>query len=122
MRRLLTLHVRHRVELVPPLLTDMDGSASTHTVVRHTPVVVVRLDEGLGVLRVERVHHVEEVAPVRHPTLWQLIREVDHHLRFVLELGVKVLDAKFLKFWHHHHFDLCEGQQLFLLIQNFQSE
>ena len=69
MEILLTLHLRQGVELLPPLLTDMNGGSGTLTIVCQATVVVGCLDEGLGVLRVERVHHVEEVLPVRPSAL-----------------------------------------------------
>ena len=117
-QNILTFELRQIVELLPPLLTDVHKFVLIIARGCDNSVAVGMLDELLGVFGVERVHHVEEVAPVRHPTLWQLIREVDHHLRFVLELGVEVLDAKFLEFWHLNHFDFSESQQLFLLKQN----
>ena len=122
MRRLLTLHVRHRVELVPPLLTDMDGSASTHTVVRHTPVVVGRLDEGLGVLRVERVHHVVEVLPVRPAALGQFVGKVGHEASVILELWVKDVDAELVVLGHVDVPLLLKSEQPLLIDEDLPEE
>ena len=85
---------------------------------RFNSIAVGLADELFGVVGVERVHHVKEVASVRQATFWKLIWEVDHKLWLVYELGVQILDAQLLEFWHLNYFDFFEGQQLFLLKQN----
>ena len=112
-QNILTFELGQLVELLPPLLTDVHKIVLVIAWSCNNSVAVGDLDELLGVVGVECVHHVEEVASVRHPALWQLIREVDHHLRFVLELWVEVLDAKFLEFWHYHHFEYAPSSKSF---------
>ena len=69
MERLLTLHVRQGVELLPPLVTNVDGGTSTLSVVGHATIVVGCLDERLSVLRVDSVHDVEEIGPIGQSAL-----------------------------------------------------
>ena len=114
--------MRQSVELSPPLLADMNGGSSTFIVVRHTPVVVGCLDKGLGVLRIERVHHVEEVLPVRPSAFRKLVGEVGHETSIILELWVKGVDAELVILGHIYLPLFCESEQLLLLNDDHPEE
>ena len=99
----------------------MNGCVGALTVVRQAPIVVGSLDEGLGVLRVERVHHIEEVLPVRPTALRKLVREVSHKASVILELWVEGIDAELIVPGHIYLPLLSESEQL-LFLNKYHSE
>ena len=107
--------MRQGIELLPPLVTDMNGGASILTIIRQTPVVVGCLYEGLGVLKVERVHHVEKVLPVRPSALGKLVREVGHEASVIFELWVELVDAELVILGHIYLPLFSKSEKLFLL-------
>ena len=118
MERLLTLHVRQSIEAGPPLLTDMNGGFSTLIIVCHAAIVVGCLDKGLSVLRIERVHHVEEILPVRPSAFRKLVREVGHEVSVILELWVKFVDTQFIILRHVDLPLICESEQLLIFTED----
>ena len=122
MLKLLTLHVRKLVELLKPVFADLDDGVGILTLIRQTPVVVGGRDELLSVLRIERVHHVVEVSPIRPTAFGQLFREVLHEVRVVLELWVEGVDTELVELGHVDHLDVDEVQQLLLLSEDHPEE
>ena len=71
-------------------------------------IVVGLLDQGLCVLGVDRVEDVEEVLPVRKAAFGQGIRQVNHDLHVLLELGEDFCNAQLVVARHLNPFNLAE--------------
>ena len=86
MRRNLTRDVRQRVQLVPPLVSDLDGLASHVLTASGGALLLGVFDERLRVARHDRVQDVEHVSAVRQATFRELAREEHQELRELLQI------------------------------------
>ena len=71
-------------------------------------VLVGRLDEALGVVRVDSVQDGEEVGSVRPASLGHPVREVQHEGSVVVELGVKQVDTQLIVARYFYHLNLIK--------------
>ena len=68
------------VECVPPVIRDLYDLLLHGFGLHRVALVVCMLDNLVQVVMLESVDHVEEIVPVRHSSLRQLLREVLHQL------------------------------------------
>ena len=75
-------------------------------------------DHGLEPGLVERVEHVEEVAPVRELAPGQLVGEVSHELGVGCELGIQVPDGELVEVGHRDELDVLELEERLRIIED----
>ena len=79
-------------------------------------------DDLLQVARLERVDQVEEVLPVRHAALRQLLREVPHELLVRLEHRPQFDHGELVELRHGDPFDLVQTQKRLLVREDLFEE
>ena len=122
MQQALTGDVGDGLELVVPLVADLDGLFGLGGGLGGTPLLVGVLGQGLHVLRHEGVEDVPKVLPVREAPLWKLAGEEAHELLVASHIGPELEHRKLIVVRHVDPVHLVEGHQGLLLGQHLLEE
>ena len=118
----LTGEVRHVLELLRPVLGDLDGLV-LHLLAVCGVALLVGVCQDLGqVLRVDRVEHIEEIVARWPLALRIFVGEEAHHVRVLQELRVEVLHGELLEVGHLHVHLLRLQEELLLVLQEQPQE
>ena len=99
-KRVLTGQVWHRLQLLLPVLGDLDRLVLHGFAFRRHPLLVGVDHEVLEILRMNRVQDVEEIGAGWPFIGWKLVREVLHEQLVILEHGEECLDGELIIVWH----------------------
>ena len=121
-RSKLTTEVRHRIQLLPPLIGYGDGVLLDATVATLESNLVGVGDHGGDSVLVDGVQHVVEVISVDRLALGHLRWKILHDLDVVLEPREEILDAELIEPGDLDELDVGDLQQALLARQHLAEE
>ena len=110
------------VEGVPPVVSDFYKLLSHSFALRRVPLVVCVLNNLLQVVGLESVKQVEEVLPIRHTSLRQLLWEVPHELLIRLKHRPQFDDRKLVVLRNRDPANLIQTQKCLFFNQDLFEE
>ena len=94
------------LQSLPPLGTDLYGLFGVLLCGCRMSLLFCMVNDLHGVVRVQRIHHVEKISPTHLSTFRQLVRHADCKLRVLDHHGVEVLHREFIVHWNVNELDL----------------
>ena len=110
------------VQLLPPLVRDLDGVGAVAVLLYRHALRVGVLDEPLHVLRLQRVEHVPEVLALGQPAVGRGVRHVQHEGLVALHERPELLHRELVVPRHADLDDLAELEQFLVLHQQLFHE
>ena len=110
----LTRKVGHRIQLLRPVIGDLDGFL-LHSLTFSGHPLLIGVDHDLRqVVRMQSVEDIEEIISGRPFSFRINIRKIGHHCRILAKLRIESLHREFIVMRHLDHCHLGLLQQLFL--------
>ena len=119
---LLTRPEWDRLKLIPPLLGDLDHLVGFSMKSCSSTLLIRMADESLGIIKHERIHHIEKVRTVREAALRELVREVQHEVIVLFHVWPQVNHGQLIVHRNIHSLHLVEAHQLFIPLQHLLEE
>ena len=120
--RTLTGDERHRSQLLPPLVRDLDRLDGLRLRFRRVALRLGVLDELLDVVGVDCVYNIPEVLSVGHSPLWQLAGKEPHDFPIFLHHRPKRGHSQLVVERHVHAVDFIKRHELLLFFEDFFEE
>ena len=79
------------LQSLPPLGSDLDRLFGVLLSGCRMPLLLSMVNDLHGVVRVQRIHHIEKISPTHLSTFRQLVRHADCKFRVLNHHGVQVL-------------------------------
>ena len=98
--RVLTGEEGHVIELLHPLIGDLNCIVLEVDAIHAHPLLAGMVNHLLEVVGVDGVEHVEEVLPRRVSVFWQKVGEKEHELRVLLEIWPELDHGDLVVLWN----------------------